>query len=331
MSVRRFQNQILSLRITPPANSDADFDLTVTATAAEAENGDTTTTVDTIHVTVDPVADAPTLTVAAASGDEDTAIVLSIDSALTDTDGSETLSITIGGVPTGAVLSAGTDNGDGSWTLTAAQLAGLMITPPANSDADFDLTVTATAAEAENGDTTTTVDTIHVTVDAINDVPAVDLNGPDFGIEFTATFMEDGGAVSIVDGDAMVSDMDSVSLASLTATITNLSDVGDEILTVDTTGTLVVAAYDSGTGVLMLTGGASLAEYEAVLRTLTYENTSQDPTGGDRTIEVVADDGTDVSAVATSIQDAVSAQGHDVPRSHTDTAARGGGDNSQFW
>ena len=47
-------------------------------------------------------ADGPT-----ASGNEDTAIALSISSALTDTDGSETLSITISGVPAGATLSAG--------------------------------------------------------------------------------------------------------------------------------------------------------------------------------------------------------------------------------
>ena len=63
------------------------------------------------------------------------------------TDSSEILSITISGVPSGAVLSAGTDNGDGSWTLTPEQLSGLTITPPANSDADFTLTVTATSQD----------------------------------------------------------------------------------------------------------------------------------------------------------------------------------------
>ena len=35
-----------------------------------------------------------------------------------DTDGSETLPVVVSGVPTGASLSAGTDNGDGTWTLT---------------------------------------------------------------------------------------------------------------------------------------------------------------------------------------------------------------------
>ena len=74
------------------------------------------------------------------------------------TDGSasfESLEITISGVPDGATLSAGTDNGDGSWTLTSAQLTGLTVTPPADSDADFTLTVTAAATEAEDGEAVT--------------------------------------------------------------------------------------------------------------------------------------------------------------------------------
>ena len=40
-------------------------------------------------------------------------------------------SIVISGVPDGATLSAGTDNGDGTYTVTADQLEGLTITPPA--------------------------------------------------------------------------------------------------------------------------------------------------------------------------------------------------------
>ncbi len=70
-------------------------------------------------------------------------------------------------MPAGATLSAGTDNGDGSWTLTPAQLTGLTITPPANSDADFTLTVTSTSTDGV--DTAQTVDTMNVTVNAAPD------------------------------------------------------------------------------------------------------------------------------------------------------------------
>lgn len=86
---------------------------------------------------------------------------LNIAAALTDTDGSESLAIRISGMPSGATLSAGIANPDGSWTLTAAQLAGLKLTTTAL--ADFDLTVTATSTEATGGSATTTAN-LHVTV-----------------------------------------------------------------------------------------------------------------------------------------------------------------------
>ncbi|MCP3656660.1 MAG: hypothetical protein GY766_17475, partial [Herbaspirillum sp.] len=50
--------------------------------------------------------------------------------------------ITLSGLPDGASLSAGTDNGDGTWTLTAAQLIGLTLTVH-EYDTTFDVTVTA--------------------------------------------------------------------------------------------------------------------------------------------------------------------------------------------
>ncbi|MDD2368061.1 MAG: hypothetical protein PHQ90_02085, partial [Sulfuricurvum sp.] len=83
---------------------------------------------------------------------------------LNDTDGSETLSVMISGIPSGAILSNGTDNGDGSWTLTADQLANLYILPPDNYTGTLDLTVTATATESSNGDTASVSENFSITV-----------------------------------------------------------------------------------------------------------------------------------------------------------------------
>jgi Ca2+-binding RTX toxin-like protein len=96
-----------------------------------------------------------------------TSIALNIAAALTDLDGSETLSISISGVPAGAVLSAGTNQGNGTWVLTPAQLSGLRITPPVNSDADFVLTVRATATESNGGATATAQASLSVVVDPV--------------------------------------------------------------------------------------------------------------------------------------------------------------------
>ena len=76
-------------------------------------------------------------------------IPLDIAAALGDLDGSETLSVRVAGVPDGGTLTAGHDNGDGSWTLTGAELAGLSLT--ASVTTGFDLTVEAIATEADGG------------------------------------------------------------------------------------------------------------------------------------------------------------------------------------
>jgi hypothetical protein len=157
-------NDLTGLQITPPANSNVDFTLQVSATSEDVdpETGAVTTTSTAVDlpVTVLGVADDPTVSAGNVSGDEDTAIDLDISAGLTDTDGSETLSVTIAGVPVGAVLSLGTDNGDGTWTIDdpaeVSQLNNLTFTPPQDFFGDINLAVSSTATEDDSGDTATT-------------------------------------------------------------------------------------------------------------------------------------------------------------------------------
>ena len=162
-------DQLERLTITPPEDFSGSFDLGVTATSADGE--DVATTTGSITVDVAGVADAPTLDVADASGSEDSAIALDIDAGLTDS--SEVLTVTISGVPDGATLSAGTDNGDGSWTLNADQLEGLTITPAEDFSGSFDLDVTATSVDGE--DVATTTGSITVDVAGVADAPTLDV------------------------------------------------------------------------------------------------------------------------------------------------------------
>ena len=164
-------DELAGLAITPPANSDADLSLTVTAVSTDG--GSAASTSAALSVTVNPVSDDPVLVLAPASGSEDTAIPLSIDAALTDA--SEVLSITISGVPSGATLSAGTSNGDGTWSLTPGELSGLTITPPADSDTDFTLTVQAISQDG-TADAAIVSGTLTVTVTAVVDGPALSVS-----------------------------------------------------------------------------------------------------------------------------------------------------------
>lgn len=138
-------------------------------------------------------------------------------------------------------------------------------------------------------------------ISAASATPAIDLNGGGAGTGHTATFTEDGGAVLAVDGaNLTVSDADSANLSSATATIINLQDGAAESLaaTVGTTG--ITANYTSATGVLTLSGSATLAQYQQVLRTVRYSNTSQNPGTTARSVNFVVSDGTFSSNTATS-------------------------------
>jgi Ca2+-binding RTX toxin-like protein len=87
---------------------------------------------------------------------------LDIASALKDLDGSEQLSIVVGGIPAGGTLSAGQANGNGTWSLTSGDLAGLKLT--ASSASDITLTITATATEATGQAAAVSAD-LHITFD----------------------------------------------------------------------------------------------------------------------------------------------------------------------
>ena len=60
--------------------------------------------------------------------------------------------VILGGVPQGAALSAGIDNGDGSWMLSTQDLVGLELSLPAGCPADLTLEVTALAVTSREGE-----------------------------------------------------------------------------------------------------------------------------------------------------------------------------------
>ena len=152
-----------------------------------------------------------------------------------------------------------------------------------------------------------------------NQPPSVDLNGPgQAGRDYSTSFLRSFGPVSIVDAGLTVADGDNANLVSATIRIANLSDVGAEVLTVDTVGTEIASFYDAYAGVLRLTGSRSVADYQQVLRTLTYYNSAGLPTGTPRSVEVTVNDGFSSSNVAVStvnfapeisVDDVVSAEG----------------------
>ncbi|HHX8558900.1 TPA: tandem-95 repeat protein [Vibrio diabolicus] len=91
-------------------------------------------------------------------GLQDTAIPLSeIKTSLNDKDGSESLKVTLTGLPVGAILSDGNSSItvatiDEELDVTSWALDTLTVTPPAGSHDDFTINLTATSTERANGD-----------------------------------------------------------------------------------------------------------------------------------------------------------------------------------
>lgn len=206
-SISLTPDQLAGLTVVPAADSDADFTLTVTATATRGE--DSTVSETSLTVTVDPVADTPTLTVQSASGAEDGALALSIDAALTDVDGSEVLTVEITGLPQGFVL---TDSQDNEYTgdpieVPGDLVGGLTLTPLADFAGTVPLTVRAISTDGT--DTAVSEKTLNVTIDAVADTPSL----------------------TVAVGDEQAGDVIPVTLTA------GLSDTdGSETLTVEVTG-----------------------------------------------------------------------------------------------
>jgi hypothetical protein len=152
---------LAGLTYTPAPGFDGQDTLTLTSSdLVTPELGGPGTASAGVVIAVVDVANPAGLSVGDSSGKEGQAIALLIQASTVDTDGSETLSIQVRGVPATATLSAGTNIGNGIWTLRAEQLNGLTLTT--TDDFTATLTVTATATLVGTGDTAATTRTLMV-------------------------------------------------------------------------------------------------------------------------------------------------------------------------
>ena len=114
----------------------------------------------------------------------------------------------------------------------------------------------------------------------------------------TLSFTENGGATAI-DGSLSVADVNDTNLESATITISSGYVSSEDVLEF-TAQNGISGSWNSGSGVMSLSGTSSKANYEMALESLTYNNTSEDPDTRARTITWVINDGYENSSVVTS-------------------------------
>lgn len=160
--------------------------------------------------------------------------------------------------------------------------------------------ITDSGGTANGGvDTTATSITTSVFVFAVNDAPIVTSSAG------ASTFTEGGGG-TVIDSGLTLSDPDNATLASVRVTIAAFQSGADVLSFINDGSSMgnIVATYNAGTGVMTLTSAgatATLAQWQAALRSVTYNNVSDAPSTANRTISFVANDGQNDSTAATKI------------------------------
>jgi hypothetical protein len=171
-------------------------------------------------------------------------------------------------------------SGTGNVVSFADIQAGRLIFRP---DADGNGNAYATFGYlATDGSTTATPGVMTINVAAVNDAPTVTAGS---GLSYT-----ENQAATAIAGGLTLSDIDSANLSGATVSITaNFASAEDVLAFTAQNG--ITGSYNSGTGVLTLSGSATVAQYQAALRSVTYANTSDTPSTAARTISYQVDDG----------------------------------------
>jgi type II secretory pathway predicted ATPase ExeA len=133
--------------ITPPNFAGA-IELAIMATAVYPD-GHSTHAAGLLPVEIAAVADPPALDVQPAVGRQGESIPLVVEATLADNDGSETLSLEVRGLPTGAWLSAGQQGEGGRWLLKPEELVGLELRLPRHFNGGVEIEIAALAQDGE--------------------------------------------------------------------------------------------------------------------------------------------------------------------------------------
>lgn len=88
-----------------------------------------------------------------------------------------------------------------------------------------------------------------------------------------------------------VQDVDNSNLASATVQIIGSYFADQDVLALGNTGLGIIGTWNAASGTLALSGAASVANYQTAIRSVTYFNSSQNPSGLRRTISISVNDG----------------------------------------
>ena len=270
-----------SFTYTPSAN----FSGTDTFTFSASDNSGASGT-GTVTVTVAAVNDAPSVINGPISTNEDTAKTETFTTWTTEVEGDASTFRVVHQPSNGTVRRA-----------TRAS-ASLTYTPSANFSGTDSFTF-----KANDGTTDSETATVTVAVTAVNDAPVVS------GAGATLAYTENASA-TVIDADLTLSDVDSNNLTGATVTISgNFRSGGEDVLAFTAaSGSNITGSFNNSTGVLTLSGTTTKALYEQTLESVTYQNTSDNPSTSARTISWQVNDGSGANNLSSAVTSTVAVE-----------------------
>lgn len=267
--------------------------VTLEVTVSDGSHHSTAATRSIQIVNDPPVVAFPTSAITHTEGGAPTPLPADVTVNDPDDPALEGFEITFDAPETGDVLAYTTGDGiSGLWDDDSATLTLTGTATPAHYTAALRRVTYATTsrnpsaqrqirARADDGQNRSPWAHLRVDITAVNDAPTVTTSsGP-------VTFTE-GSEPVVVDSGVTLTDPDSAQLQGAHVQITGGLQTGDVLAATTQSG--VSATYDSTTGLLTLTGPATLATYEAILRSVTFHNARLDLPAGTRTLSFTATD-----------------------------------------
>ncbi|PLX34186.1 MAG: hypothetical protein C0605_14420, partial [Hyphomicrobiales bacterium] len=178
------------------------------------------------------------------------------------------------------------------WLRDGVPVAGATSISYVLGDADVGAQMSVQVSYTDGGGANESVTSAQTAAVAnVNDAPAIVIDG-------SVLYYSGTPSTVAVDPGLTITDVDSPNLSSATVSFGNgfLADQ-DRLLFTDQLG--ITGSYNQSTGVLTLTGTASLADYQTALRSVAYEDIKATPTSGRLDVNFTVNDGVTDSAVDT--------------------------------
>ncbi|NJR64806.1 MAG: cadherin repeat domain-containing protein [Leptolyngbyaceae cyanobacterium CRU_2_3] len=204
------------------------------------------------------------------------------------------------GFTTQGAIQGSFDAATGILTLTgtatqAAYTAALQSITYTNSSSNPNTTNRTVRFTATDGTNTSNITSRPIQILATNTAPTIATSAGNLA------YTENSGAVAI-DPAIKVDDVDSPTLSSATIALDNYIAQQD-LLSFNNLNNGITGNFDAATGILTLSGVASLANYQTALQSIQYTNLSSNPTLSDRVVRFSVTDGAATSNIASrSIQ-----------------------------